>query len=514
MEKCEVLVIGSGVAGLVFALTCAEKYQVRVLCKGSLMQTNTALAQGGIAAALELPDSPEAHYLDTMEAGNGLCDEEAVRFLVYQAGEAIRFLESQGLKFARMPDGHYDMALEGAHSKPRVVHVRDHTGKSLMETLIHAVRENPNIRVDEFCLVDRLILQKGHCVGASFFRGNTPGSEQVFAPVTMLAAGGAGQVYSTTSNSILSTGDGFSLAAEAGAELKHMEFVQFHPTLLYSPGKPPFLISEALRGAGARLCDKHGRPFMEKQHPLGSLAPRDIVCRSIIRQMKKDESPCIYLDIRNLWSPGLAAHFSTITARCREEGIDPGKDLIPVYPAAHYMCGGIYTDLFGRTKIPGLFASGENACTGVHGANRLASNSLLEGVVFSRSAAEHVLREGLPFHKTYHTGSYLSLNEDEFVDRVYSQIKEKLQHTMSNKVGIIRNEENLKEAESFILSMLQSNLFSSDHQLSRNKIIVRHMLITARLIVQAARKRKTSCGAHFMETGKEFSTSLDSILHL
>ncbi len=508
MDQSEVLVIGSGVAGLVFALTCAEKYQVRVLCKGTLMQTNTALAQGGIAAALEVPDSPEAHYQDTIEAGNGLCDEEAVRFLVYQAGEAIRFLESQGLKFAHLPNGHYDMALEGAHSKPRVVHVRDHTGKSLMETLAHAVRENPNIRVDEFCLVDHLILQKGHCVGASFFRGNTPGSEQVFAPVTMLAAGGAGQVYSPTSNSILSTGDGFALADEAGAELKHMEFVQFHPTLLYSPGKAPFLISEALRGAGAKLCDKHGRPFMEKQHPMGSLAPRDIVSRSITRQMKKDESPCVYLDIRALWSPKLAAHFSTITARCREDGIDPGKDLIPVYPAAHYMCGGIHTDLFGRTSIPGLFASGENACTGVHGANRLASNSLLEGVVFSRSAGEHLLREGLPFHRAYHSGPFSSLNEDEFVDKVYCQIKEKLQKTMTRHAGIIRNEEGLREAESYIHAMLHSHLFSSDHHLSRSKIKVRHMLRTALLIVRAAMNRKTSCGAHFMEVKKNHSSGV------
>lgn len=501
-KKSEVLVIGSGMAGLVFALTCAEKYEVHLLCKGSLMDTNTALAQGGIAAALELPDSPESHYRDTLKAGDGLCDETAVRFLVNEAAGAIRFLESKGMKFAHTPEGDYDLALEGAHSRPRVVHVHDHTGKTLMEILIQAVLRHPNIQVDEFCLVDHLILQKGHCVGASYFRKNAKTNELVYAAATLLAAGGAGQLYSPTTNPHLATGDGFSLAFVAGAEMQNMEFMQFHPTLLYAPGKEPFLISEALRGAGAVLCDKHGRPFMEKLHPLGSLAPRDLVSRSIFLQMKKDESPCVFLDIRALWSEKIASHFSSITARCREEGIDPGKNLIPVHPAAHYMCGGIRCDLYGRSSIPGLFASGENACTGVHGTNRLASNSLLEAVVFSRSAGQYLLREGLPLVKTNRREPVLCLNEDPYLDLVLEHIREKLQKIMTANVGILRDPEGLQEAASFIHSMLQNPLFNGHEHLSWKNITVKHLLTAAALVVEAAQQRKISRGSHFIAVKK------------
>jgi len=498
-EKTEILVIGSGIAGLVFALACAEKYQVHILCKGSLIQGNTELAQGGIAAALDWPDESVIHIQDTLEAGCGICDEEAVRFLIDHAAEAIGFLENQGLLFQRNSSGAYDLALEAAHRLPRVLHVQDQTGKVLIETLLNAVLRNSNISYSENCYVENLVLQNNRCIGASYFENGKQLNSTISASVTMLAAGGAGQLYSLTSNSEMASGDGYALAYDAGAKFRNMEFVQFHPTVLHSPRTKPFLISEALRGAGAVLCDETGNPFMDSLHPQGSLAPRDFVCRAIYDQMKRSKSSHVYLDIRKKWTAEMAANFSTIAANCFTEGIDPKKDLIPVIPAAHYLCGGIQTDLYGQSSIAGLYASGENACTGVHGANRLASNSLLEAVVFSLSAGRKLLSSGISKQTPLEYPTKRKLYKDKLSEVIYQQIHKKLQHIMTHEVGIIRTKVGLVHAEMALSAHLHYVLNQESGPLSLKRIQLKQMLTTALIVVRAAKHRTKSVGNHFME---------------
>jgi L-aspartate oxidase len=384
----DTLVIGAGVAGLRTAIAAAEHGEVIVLCKEGLYDCNTAWAQGGIAAALHGASDVESHIADTLTVGAGLCDEAAVRLVVERGPERLRELVDWGLRLDRDPQGQFALGREGGHSAARIYHAYgDATGREIERCLIEKLRSLPNVRVFERCFTLDLITpttEVGSPVLGAITHHPKHGLQMIWAEATMLAAGGAGQVYRETTNPRTATGDGIAMAYRAGAAVADMAFVQFHPTTLYLPGAPRSLVSEAVRGEGAFLLDGAGRRFMVDVHPLAELAPRDIVSRSIVRQIAKQGGQNVFLDCRHI--AGVAERFPGITAELKRFDVDPAKDLIPVHPAAHYTIGGVRTDLCARTSIPGLWAVGEVSCTGLHGGNRLASNSLLEGLVMGEIA--------------------------------------------------------------------------------------------------------------------------------
>src|SRR5687767_2432770 len=378
------LVIGSGIAGLRAAIALAEAGEVVVLTKAEPAESNTGYAQGGIAAAIGADDSPDLHARDTLAAGDGLCDEDAVRLLVSDGPRYVRELIEWGAAFDREADGRPSLGREGAHSVRRVLHARDATGRELARVLWLRVAAHPRVRVFKDALATDLIVRDGVCRGAVFLEGAV--SRAAEARATLLATGGAGQVFRETTNPSIATGDGIAMAFEAGARGADLEFVQFHPTVLNVEGAPRFLLSEALRGEGAWLVNEAGERFVQRYEPAGDLASRDLVARAIVREAERTGSP-IYLHLAHLDPDYVHARFPTIAQACHVAGLDLAADRIPVSPAAHYVMGGVETDLDGRTSLPGLLAAGEVACTGVHGANRLASNSLLEGLVFGARAA-------------------------------------------------------------------------------------------------------------------------------
>ena len=391
----DILVIGSGIAGLHYAIRCSAFARVLVVTKGKIGESNTMFAQGGIAAVFDEHDSTENHMNDTLVAGDGLCNEAAVRLIAENARQSILELCSYKVHFDKTQNGEFDLHREGGHSYARVVHTADATGKEVEDSLIKVVRNNKNISVLENHFAIDLITEDNTCIGATVIDQANNEISDIRAKITMLATGGAGQLFLQNTNPPIATGDGFAMAYRAGAAISNMEFVQFHPTTLYAPGSETFLITEAIRGFGAELKTKDGRTFMENYHPLRSLAPRDIVSRSILAELKKSDEPCVYLDMREFKTEDIKKHFPNIYQKCVESGLDLQKDMIPVVPAAHYMCGGVVTDLNARTTVENLYACGEVSCTGVHGANRLASNSLLEGLVFSGQAEKCAL-ETLP----------------------------------------------------------------------------------------------------------------------
>jgi L-aspartate oxidase len=378
------LVIGSGIAGLRAALTLAESGTVIVLTKADPRESNTGYAQGGIAAALGRDDSPELHAKDTIAAGDGLCNTAAVTVLTREGPKYVIELLAWGAAFDRDPDGEPALAREAAHSVRRVLHARDATGREISRLLWSRVSANSRIRLLQDARATELLVRDGICSGVRFV--GSPGSGTIGASRTLLATGGAGQVFRETTNPLVATGDGIAMAADAGARIVDLEFIQFHPTVLNMPGAPRFLLSEALRGEGARLVNEAGEPFMTRYEPAGDLASRDLVSRAIVREMQRTRAP-VYLSLAHLDSAFVRTRFPTIAEACSRAGLDLAHDRIPVSPAAHYIMGGVETDLNGRTSVGGLFAAGEVACTGVHGANRLASNSLLEGLVFGARSA-------------------------------------------------------------------------------------------------------------------------------
>jgi len=380
------LVIGSGIAGLRAALTLAESGEVIMLTKADPGESNTGYAQGGIAAALGADDSPALHAQDTIAAGDGLCDAAAVDVLVRDGPKFVVELLSWGVQFDRESDGAPALAREAAHSVRRVLHARDATGREIGRLLWSRVSINPRIRVMQDAEATGLAVVDGTCVGTRYVSGDHDGGT-VTAARTLLATGGAGQVFRETTNPSVATGDGIAMAADAGARAADLEFVQFHPTVMSVPGTPRFLLSEALRGEGARLVNQVGDRFMQRYEPAGDLAPRDRVSRAIVREMERTHAP-VYLSLAHMDRTFVHERFPTISQACANAGLDLAVDRIPVSPAAHYIMGGVATDLDGRTSLEGLFAAGEVACTGVHGANRLASNSLLEGLVFGARAAD------------------------------------------------------------------------------------------------------------------------------
>lgn len=496
--ETDVLVIGSGIAGISYALQCSEFARVVVITKSRLEESNTRYAQGGIAAVFSQTDSPEDHFRDTMTAGCGINDPDAVRFVVNHAREAVVRLHSLGVGFDRSADGSFDLHLEGGHSHHRIVHTRDETGKAVETALVQQLRIHPKIHVYEMHFAVELMVENNTCCGAMIWDINASEFVLFKAVITMLANGGSGQVYSQNTNSEIATGDGIGMAFRAGVDLSDLEFVQFHPTVLYAPVADTLLITEALRGAGAELKNREGRLLMT-HHPLGSLAPRDIVSRAIFNEMQHSGEPCVYLDARSIESKKLKSDFPHIYQTCLDAGIDITRDMIPVVPAAHYMCGGITVDLNAVSSLNHLLASGEVSRTGLHGANRLASNSLLEAVVFAESAATFTKSE---FAKKF-TIPEIKIPKSIIIsgkpDRAFIQKnREIIRSTMWDCTGIIRTEDGLKKCLQ-ILENIQDKIkirfvtegFSVELKELEN------MALTSWLITNAALKRKESIGCHF-----------------
>ena len=488
------IVVGSGIAGLYIALLAVERGSVLILTKGSIDDCNTKYAQGGIAVAMGREDSPELHFKDTVAAGAGLSDPEAVRILTEQAADCIADLIKFGVPFDTL-DGEITLTREAAHTVPRVMHAGgDATGEHIEVTLSRQVHSSP-IKVLEGCLASQILVHRGRVIGVKALDSHTGSIEEYSCKFLILATGGAGKLFKYTTNSDVVTGDGIALAFEAGAEISDMEFFQFHPTVLRLPGVAPFLISEAVRGEGGILRNAEGHRFMPDYAAEAELATRDVVARSIVYEMKKTHSDRVFLDVAHLPSQLITTRFPHIYRFCQEHGLDITRGLIPVAPAAHYLMGGVRVDVWGETSIPGLFAAGETACTGVHGANRLASNSLLESVVFSKRVVQRTEMSTHPRHSRKGRGKTICcrLPERGASSRVPSLNLPNLQSVMWDKVGIIRSGKSLKEAAR-ILATWEGLLPQPG---DRPAYELSNLVLCARLVTEAALLREESRGAHF-----------------
>lgn len=489
-EATDYLVVGSGLAGLTFALHAAQHGRVLILTKSDLAESNTSYAQGGIAAAIGESDSWELHEEDTLAAGDGLCNAAAVRFLVQNAPEAIRWLSALGAQFDSSRLG-LQLGLEGGHSRSRIVKHRDTTGQEIERAVSTAVRSHPRIRVVENCFVTSVVTSNGRCVGVTSIHAEL-GPRVHLARGVMLATGGCGRMYEHTTNPRIATGDGLALALRAGARLQNMEFMQFHPTTLYHPQLRSFLISEAVRGAGGILRNHEGTRFLYDYDLRLELAPRDVLSRAIDAEMKRLGTWCVYLDVTHLARDEIEEEFPSIVASLRTVGIEPHKHRIPVVPAQHYSCGGVATDLHARSTLPGLYAAGEVACTGVHGANRLASNSLLEAIVFAAAAAEAIRDEPIGATEPIHPQPVTSISESDAV-----RLRRRMQRTMSEHVGIVRTELGLDAAIAAI-EVLQAE-YESLPQVAGSvySLETRNLLDAALEVARAARARRQNAGVHY-----------------
>ena len=498
----DILIVGSGLAGLSAALHLAPTNRVAILTKRAMSDGSSGWAQGGIAAVMDRNDSFDSHVDDTLVAGAGLSDPAATRFVVEHAPESVEWLRSLGVPFSE-EDGHLHLTREGGHSARRIVHVTDATGAAVQQTLIERVKRTPNITVlEDHMLVDliyaaKLGQQPNRCLGLYALDERTDEVVTFRAPHTILATGGAGKVYLYTTNPDTATGDGIAAAWRAGCRVTNMEFIQFHPTCLYHPNVKNFLISEAVRGEGGRLMLPDGTRFMPNHDPRLELAPRDVVARAIDFEMKKHGLDCVLLDISHQPAAFVKEHFPNIYARCLELGIDITRQPIPVVPAAHYTCGGVHTDLSGRTDLAGLHAIGETAYTGLHGANRLASNSLVECMVFARSAANDILATPLPAAPAVPAWDDSRVTDaDEAV--VISHNWDELRRFMWDYVGIVRTNKRLERAAHRI-ELLQGEIqeFYSAFHVTRDLLELRNLVTVADLIVRSARSRHESRGLHF-----------------
>lgn len=515
----DVLVVGSGIAGLSYALKLAQHATVAVVTKKSKIDTSTNYAQGGVATVMAPDDSFQLHIEDTFKAGDGLCHEDVVELVVRSGPERIRELVELGVGFSRAGagDGDYDLGREGGHSRNRIVHAQDLTGRAIERVLVAAAEAHPNIEVFENHLAIDLIIQhdairagskavqqQRRCWGAYVLASDTGEVHTFAARTTILCTGGAGKVYLYTSNPDVATGDGLAIAYRAGARLANLEFVQFHPTCLFHPHAKNFLISEAVRGEGARLIDRRGRAFMEEYHPLKDLAFRDVVARAIDTEMKKWGDDCVFLDITHRPAEFLQDRFPNIYDKCRSLGIDITKDPIPVVPAAHYMCGGILTDHSAQSSIPGLYAIGECACTGLHGANRLASNSLLEAMVYAHQAALTCIDKldrrrdmkvpALPAWPSAQGGGRESHSEMVLIAHNWDIIR----RLMWNYVGIVRTDKRLFLAKNH---MAQIRMEIEEHMpnipLHSDLVELQNVCLVGGLIIDCALRRKESRGLHY-----------------
>jgi L-aspartate oxidase len=506
----DVLIVGSGLAGLSAALALAPQRRVAILTKHALGEGASAWAQGGIAAAIGEGDSFDSHFADTLDAGAGLNDEAATHFVIDRGPQAISWLQQMGLPFSQELAGPRGLHLtrEGGHSHRRVVHVADATGAAVQRALVERVRQSPSITIFEHhTLVDLITSPRrprgaaapaatARCVGLYALDEGADEVRTFAAPQTILATGGAGKVYLYTTNPDSATGDGIAAAWRAGCRVANMEFIQFHPTCLYHPKAKSFLISEAVRGEGGRLILPDGTPFMSAHDPRADLAPRDIVARAIDIEMKRHGLDCVFLDITQRSPEFLREHFPNIRARCLELGIDIAREPIPVVPAAHYLCGGVRVDLAGRTDLAGAYAVGETACTGLHGANRLASNSLLECIVFAHAAAADILaRQAPPAPALPEWDASQVTDADEQV--VISHNWEELRRFMWDYVGIVRTTKRLERAAHRI-ALLTDEIqeFYSVFHVTRDLLELRNLVQVADLIVRSALSRHESRGLH------------------
>ena len=510
--ETDYLVIGSGAAGLSFALKAAEHSHVIVVTKGEMNECNTNYAQGGICCVTYEPDTFQKHIDDTMVCGGGICDMQAVELVVTRAPQLMKDLVQWGTRFDKTREGRYELAREGGHSEYRILHHKDETGAEIERTLISQVKSHRNIEVLEYHFAIDLLTQHHlgqlvtrhtegiECYGAYVMDLKRGRIKTILSRVTVIATGGVGNVYNVTTNPGVATGDGIAMAHRAKAVIENMEFIQFHPTALYNPGeRPSFLISEALRGFGAILKTQDGKEFMQKYHPMGSLAPRDVVARSIDNEMKVRGDDYVFLDITHRDPKETVSHFPNIYRKCLSIGIDITKDMIPVAPALHYCCGGVKVDLNGETSIRRLYALGETSCTGLHGANRLASNSLTEAVVYADQAARHSaahlheygLQKGIPAWNADGTTA-----TEEMV--LITQNAKEMQQIMSNYVGIVRSNLRLERA----LRRLEI-IFKENEELylkstpTKELCELRNMIDVGYLIIKQAQAMKRSIGLHY-----------------
>lgn len=502
-KAVDFLVIGGGVAGLRAAIELAPEGSVLVLTKDKPTESTTGYAQGGIAVAISDEDEVRIHYDDTIKAGSGLCNEESARVMVEEGPEYIRELISWGAEFDK--DGSkLSFTQEAAHTRRRILHSRgDSTGKEIDRVLIKKARSFSSVSRYDFAFTLDLIIKDGVCIGASVLRKDKV--INIYAKAVILATGGAGQLFSRSTNPMMSTGDGIAIAYRAGAQIKDMEFIQFHPTTLFTPGAPPFLLSEAMRGEGALLKNIHGDRFMTEYHEMLELAPRDTVTRAIVSEMVKTNTNHVFLDLTHLDKDFSMNRFPLIYKTCLQYDIDITEDMVPVSPAAHYIMGGVSTSLYGETTIKGLFAAGEVACTGIHGANRLASNSLLEGLVFGARTGKRVIEYANNMEDRNITGEADHLQNEiekgpDTEDFKLEKTRSSLRQLMWKKVGIIRCNKSLSEAVKWLKRkehILKTPL------INRRVFELKNMLTTANLIVDSALLRKGSVGAHYRSDCKE-----------
>jgi L-aspartate oxidase len=523
-KKTDFLIIGSGIAGLTFALKAARYGKVSIVTKSSLEESNTKYAQGGIASVMYAPDNFEKHIRDTLVAGDGFCNEEVVRIVVEEAPQRINDLIEYGISFDKIKDGRFDLAKEGGHSEHRILHSKDKTGESIEKVLNERVRLEPNIEIFEHHFAIEILTQ--HHLGEEVNR-STPDKRcygayvadliggKVFtflSKVTVIATGGMGNIYQTTTNPEIATGDGVAMVYRAKGTIENMEFVQFHPTSLFNPDKrPSFLITEALRGYGAVLKNTGGESFMSRYDSRGSLAPRDIVARAIDNEMKIRGDDYVYLDCTHLDPDGLKNHFPNVSEHCLARGIDIAKDFIPVVPAAHYSCGGIKVDINGESTINRLYAIGEASSTGLHGANRLASNSLIEAAVFAYRASVHAGErlKDLSIEDRIADWNYEGTSHPEEMVLITQNYKE-VQMIMSNYVGIVRSDLRLERALARleIIYNENENLYKRSF-ISKKLCELRNLINVGYLIIKMAQNRRESIGLHYSidhpkKTGTEF----------
>ena len=509
MREFDYVVIGSGIAGLSFALKAAQKGSVAVVTKRGRADSNTAWAQGGVACVTSEEDSFELHVRDTLAAGAGLCHEDAVRAIVTAGPERIEELVRMGMHFDRREtmngENELDLGREGGHSKRRVLHFQDSTGMAIEQTLLEQVANHDSIEVMEnhmavdFITTGKLgYAMQNSCVGVYVLNEATGEVETLRSDVIVLATGGCGKVYLYTTNPDVATGDGVAMAWRAGATIANMEFIQFHPTCLFHPEVKSFLISEVVRGEGGVLLDARGRRFMEKHNPQKELAPRDVVARAIDAEMKRSGSKCVFLDITHKPADFVKSRFPLIYETCLQNGIDITSQPIPVVPAAHYQCGGVRTDLNGETSLRGLFAIGEVACTGLHGANRLASNSLLEGLVLAGSAFEKTTRNRPP-RVTFDLPEWRPgqvTDVDEMV--VIFHNWEEVRRLMWDYVGIVRTDKRLQRAATRLRNLhAEVQEFYWNFKITTDLLELRNLVTVASLVVDCALSRKESRGLHF-----------------
>jgi L-aspartate oxidase len=494
-EYHDVIIIGSGIAGVFTALEISRPCDIAVLTKETLDISNSALAQGGIAVSLDKNDSPELHLKDTLFAGAGLCDEKTVRVLVNEAASNIERLCRYGVNFDRTSHQELALSREAAHSMNRIIHAGDTTGKEVCDKLISVVKTRSNIKIFERTFVIDLVTENNECKGVLVCDEEGKEMKLMLSDIVVCATGGYGQLYSNTTNPEVATGDGVCMAYRAGAELMDLEFIQFHPTVLYHPENKKFLISEAVRGEGGLLKNSEGKRFMPDYHPLCELAPRDVVSRAIFEEMRKTKSTHVFLDISFKGKEYLEARFPNIYKTCMSYGIDISKDMIPIAPTEHYCMGGIRTDVHGRTNIKGFFACGECACNGIHGANRLASNSLLEGLVFGSLIGEQIddlLRDGRDKSRDLKLVYSTDRKELSFDKK---DAKADIQKKMTKDVGIVRNKEGLMRALSKVDTYF--NKIEDMKNGNMDDFELQNVVLLSRLVIESALEREESRGAHY-----------------